>query len=265
MKCEYGCWNDAQYQLKNGKWCCSKSTKSCPEIIKKSSESRRGSKRTEIQKQRISKSHIGQISTKMGLTYEEIYGKEKSQKIKNRIRNAKKLSLEIFKKRYPLVFLVDNVIEDDFGIKVTCKNSTCNKKFIPTYTQIYERYRALTKPGGYEENNFYCSEHCKQECYLYGKSPQSLENLNIYSYEEYKQFKTEIFKRQKQQFGDNFCDYCNNKKVKLLVHHENPKKTHPHMILDPDNGIVICEKCHKVIHKKGSKCSYGNLSKMICS
>lgn len=37
-KCEYGCNQEAKYQLKNGKWCCSKSQNSCLEIRKKCSE-----------------------------------------------------------------------------------------------------------------------------------------------------------------------------------------------------------------------------------
>lgn len=30
MLCEYGCGQEAEYQLKNGKWCCCKSQNSCP-------------------------------------------------------------------------------------------------------------------------------------------------------------------------------------------------------------------------------------------
>ena len=29
MKCEYGCEQEAKYQFKNGKWCCSKNFRSC--------------------------------------------------------------------------------------------------------------------------------------------------------------------------------------------------------------------------------------------
>lgn len=39
MKCEYGCNNAAMVQLKNNKWCCSKSANSCPENRRKNSES----------------------------------------------------------------------------------------------------------------------------------------------------------------------------------------------------------------------------------
>ncbi len=38
MLCEYGCEQEAKYQFKNGKWCCSKSFSKCPMIRKKRSE-----------------------------------------------------------------------------------------------------------------------------------------------------------------------------------------------------------------------------------
>jgi len=40
--CEYGCEREAKYQFKNGKWCCSKSQNSCPELRRKNSESNSG-------------------------------------------------------------------------------------------------------------------------------------------------------------------------------------------------------------------------------
>lgn len=36
--CEYGCGQEAKYQLKNGKWCCSQSWNSCPVLKKKNSQ-----------------------------------------------------------------------------------------------------------------------------------------------------------------------------------------------------------------------------------
>ena len=32
--CEYGCGQEAVYQFKNGKWCCSENVSKCPEIIR---------------------------------------------------------------------------------------------------------------------------------------------------------------------------------------------------------------------------------------
>lgn len=36
--CDYGCGQEAHFQLKNGKWCCSKHYSSCPQLRKKNSE-----------------------------------------------------------------------------------------------------------------------------------------------------------------------------------------------------------------------------------
>ena len=36
--CDYGCGQEAKYQLKNGKWCCSDSHTSCPEVRNKNSK-----------------------------------------------------------------------------------------------------------------------------------------------------------------------------------------------------------------------------------
>ena len=43
--CEYGCGNKATSQLKNGKWCCSKSFNSCPISRKRNSASNKGKHR----------------------------------------------------------------------------------------------------------------------------------------------------------------------------------------------------------------------------
>lgn len=41
MLCEYGCGNEAKYQFKNGVWCCSKHSNSCPAIKRKNSIKRK--------------------------------------------------------------------------------------------------------------------------------------------------------------------------------------------------------------------------------
>lgn len=42
MKCEYGCGEEAPYQLKNDKWCCSLHYNSCPGKRKRNSETSKG-------------------------------------------------------------------------------------------------------------------------------------------------------------------------------------------------------------------------------
>jgi hypothetical protein len=65
MLCDYGCGQEAKFEFKNGKWCCSKSQNSCLEIRKKISESNK-------EKEPINK----------GKTYEELYGKRKAKELK---------------------------------------------------------------------------------------------------------------------------------------------------------------------------------------
>ena len=42
IKCDYGCGQEAKYQLKNGKWCCSKNVSQCKIIKQKISDLRKG-------------------------------------------------------------------------------------------------------------------------------------------------------------------------------------------------------------------------------
>lgn len=48
--CDYGCGQEAILQLKSGKWCCSKSVNSCPEMRRKNSEGIRNYCKTHVKK-----------------------------------------------------------------------------------------------------------------------------------------------------------------------------------------------------------------------
>ena len=58
MLCDYGCGQEAKYQLKNGKWCCSKNTSLCKVVRRKISENN-SMYRTEVRIKK-SKSSKGQ-------------------------------------------------------------------------------------------------------------------------------------------------------------------------------------------------------------
>ncbi len=257
MKCQYGCGKEAKHQFKNGKWCCENSTKKCPEIIMKSSKTRTGVKRNIEQIKNISNGHIGQKSTKKDLTYKEIYG-ERSDIIKEKMRNKKLLvkNLNKIKFKFPLLVKIEKLKIINDIVHVKCKNNSCEKWFIPLYSQIYERHRALNTPRGYEENNFYCSDECKNTCVLYGSTLKSLENF--YTYSEYQTFRQQILKRE-----NYLCEYCEDSAT--VVHHIKPQKLEPFFILDPDFGVACCRKCHyQYGHKTGTECSTGNLPKIVC-
>lgn len=74
--CSYGCGQEATHQLKNGKWCCSKSQKQCPQIRNK----HRGKRPKEIGL-KISKAIKGRAPWNKGRT--NIYSEEVLSKMKN--------------------------------------------------------------------------------------------------------------------------------------------------------------------------------------
>jgi len=276
--CEYGCELVAKFILKNEKLCCHNKSSSCPELIRKSSESRKGAKRTKESREKMSKAHIGQKSKKKGKTYEEMFGKERSDQMKKQMRIAKRRTIKELYKKFPFFCMVEELREcpKTGEIQVHCKNHNCSNSkenggwFIPTYSQLYERYRAINNPSGFEENNFYCSEKCKKECRLYGKTPTQLmkdieieqgtyeEDIPFYTSEEYQTFRQEVLKRD-----NNKCLYCDEPATD--VHHTKPQKLEPFFALDPDLAISCCEECHyKYGHKTGTECSTGNIASKEC-
>lgn len=81
MICQYGCSNIANYQFKNGKWCCSKNVNSCIGKRSKDSENKKG-------KPSGRKGKTGSIAWNKGLK-------------KGFFREKNRIKFELFKKDYP--------------------------------------------------------------------------------------------------------------------------------------------------------------------
>ena len=167
----------------------------------------------------------------------------KRKHIRQKMSLAQRYTSERYIQKYPWVFPTIEKIRDYLGvIEVQCK--TCKKWFHPTPIQMQERIRALTY--GSDGQFLYCSEECKKKCPIYRLNPSQFLSCGTekpYTDSEYQIFREEVLRRQREEFGYNFCELCEREKH-LHVHHEKPKKTHPSMTLDPDNGIVLCEDCH---------------------
>ena len=56
--CEYGCGQEAKYQFKNGKWCCSNHYSSCPQMQKINSKNNKDKNHSEETKNKMHKSQI---------------------------------------------------------------------------------------------------------------------------------------------------------------------------------------------------------------
>ena len=298
--CEYGCGQEAKYQFKNGKWCCSKSYNSCPFQRKKiekiwkdpnskynSSECKEKQSNTmkELRKDPNSKYNSSECKEKRKKIFNSIeYKKKRSNIIKeiwkdpNSIYNSpeykekQKFDIENINEKYPLFSKIENMRynpdkPEEKEIQVHCKNHECkNSKekhgwFAPTKAQLFERINTIENPMGFGESNFYCSQHCKDTCILYrNRSDPYKENNKPYTSGELDVFNKHILKRDNE-----ICYYC-NKHHATIVHHRRPQKLEPFFALDPDYAISVCAKCHyKYGHPTGSDHSTGNLAKIVCS
>lgn len=276
--CEYGCGQEAKYQFKNGKWCCSKTLLSCPEIRKSQQgekHPRIGKKSSTESKKKMSESHIGKPGYWNGKKRSAETCKKISKKLKGKpllllTKTKMKTSIENIYNRYPFFSKIEQMRYDpnkpeEKEIQVHCKNSKCqNSKesggwFTPTYNQLYERIRQLENPDGNDGSYLYCCDECKNECSLYNLRDYKIEKISenqFYTYSEYQTFREYVLKR------DNYiCQYCG--KLAVHIHHERPQKIEPFFSLDPDLAWSTCEKCHyKYGHR--DECSTGNLASKQC-
>ena len=62
---------------------------------------------------------------------------------------------------------------------------------------------------------------------------------------EYKEWRSKVYERDKYT-----CQCCGAHGCKLNAHHIKPFAFFPKYRLEIDNGITLCESCHKAIHRK---------------
>ena len=251
--CEYGCGREGKFYFPTvGKWCCSKNHNQCPE-----------------RRKRISQQNMGKNNPMYGKNFK--HSKKSKKKIgqASKGNNAAKLTIRLIKEKYSFFSQIEEIRYNpdrpkEKEIQVHCKNHNCpNSKekggwFIPTYNQICERRRALENLNGSDGAYFYCSQECKDICPLYSLRSDPLKNTKLpYIPAEHK-----IWRQTVLELDDYICQYCGE--LATHAHHEKPVKTHPHLALDPDNGVSCCEKCHyKYGHKTGTECSTGSLANKI--
>lgn len=65
------------------------------------------------------------------------------------------------------------------------------------------------------------------------------ENKQLYKTPEYKQWQKSVFKRD-----NHTCQLCKKTKCPIAAHHIYPKAKYPDKVLDVNNGITLCDKCH---------------------
>jgi len=304
--CYYGCGKEAKFYFKSvNKWCCSKSHNSCPEMKKKQGDGHKGFKHTEETKKILRKKSTGHSGywkdkklskeTRKKISISNTgnkHSKETKEKISKAFKGknnpmfgkkwtkeillSRKLSISQIKEKYPLLAKIEEMRYNpdkpgEKEIQVHCKNHNCkNSKeqggwFTLIGTQLDSR--RISIENGYDGSYFYCSEKCKQECPLYGKSVNQLIKLDLISAGHiedpwHTSSEYQIWRQYILELDDNKCVYCGQPAT--VVHHILPQKTHPESVLDPENGLSVCQECHYKYGHRDSWCTTGKLSTLVC-
>ena len=140
--------------------------------------------------------------------------------------------------------------------KVECSCDYCGKE-IKIIKSQYDKH-----------NNHFCSNECKSKWHsesmrgenhpCYGKEGLKGENNPNYNpnltpeereqgrnIEGYKDWRKEVFER------DNYtCQCCGKKGERLNAHHIFGYAEHKDLRTEVDNGITLCEDCHREYHKQ---------------
>jgi 5-methylcytosine-specific restriction endonuclease McrA len=151
-------------------------------------------------------------------------------------------------------------------LEVKC--TYCGRWFMPKLISVRNRLQILKDSNNYHgEHRFYCSEHCKQACPIYNKSPETLMKEDAVragrlgwlelNREVQPELRQTVLKRD-----DYICVKCGSKGP-LHCHHVLPVVDEPLLSADIDNCITLCEQCHKEVHKQDG-CRYGQLRMEIC-
>lgn len=210
----------------------------------------------------------------------KIYNKEYHKKNKE-VCNVRNKQYSTSNARYEGFFnkltIDESPILHNDGVSLEVKCKYCGKYFIPTNRMVTKRTGALN--GIVEGDGYlYCSDSCKYSCPVFGqhKYPKGFKQKNgeiteNSGHEGDEIWRQEIIKRNIEEYGQLQCEICGNtNENELSTHHEKPRKTHPEMSLDPDNGWVLCSfgkgnNCHlKYGHPKGTSCSTVELAKLVC-
>lgn len=65
---------------------------------------------------------------------------------------------------------------------------------------------------------------------------------------EYKKWRKDVFSR------DNYtCQMCGKRGRKLVAHHKKRYRNHIEDRTNLENGVTLCENCHKIVHHKEGK------------
>ncbi len=158
-------------------------------------------------------------------------------RIKSRIKKNNFCNAECMRK-----FFVKENHPNWAGGKIKRKCNICNKEFTICNAEILNG------------NGLFCSRKCygiykKQICLGHNnpnwKGGVSKNHHLQRTSSEYMNWRKSVFER------DNYtCKHCKIRGGKLNAHHIIPFSADESLMYEISNGITLCEKCHRKLHKK---------------
>ena len=150
---------------------------------------------------------------------------------------------------FPRIPKCDNPVNINGLVNVSCK--MCGKIFTPSRIEIERRINAYVgKVGG--ENNFYCSESCKNSCSTYGVRSDSVDLQISPSTSTQKHARSCQTKTLKQlqcdhSQGQSYCEKCGDY-IDVELHHTLPIAEFGEEAINPAGHMLLCAGCHVNIH-----------------
>ena len=152
---------------------------------------------------------------------------------------------------------------DQETLEVQC--GFCGKFFEPTQRQVRVRINSISdNPSRTVNQKFYCSDHCRKTCPIYGKSFEQLMKIDSgIDLDDTTSRPVQPALRKIVLERDNHtCVKCGKHQDELtnslICHHIFPVIISPLESADVDNCITVCSECHKELHKLPG-CTYSEL------
>lgn len=288
--CDYGCEQDAKFQMPSGKWCCERFYTKCPAIKKKTASvgEKNGmfGKYHKIESKEKIQNRINSfipfnnkknILCQFGCDQEAkyiLYSKKyccsnyhsKCQNQKNLNRKGNKTTIQECQEKHPKFFKEEKIREINGNIEVQCK--FCNTWFSPKYEQIRSRMGYIEKKIGQRNSYLFCSADCKFKSLDYHKckrkDPVKIENFKTYSEEVWRLTRITVNKHRKtikdlQLRGRKFKKHLDHK---VSIYDGFINNIDPKIVSNINNLEIIDEyaNCKKHI---GSSLSIQNLICLI--
>ena len=147
--------------------------------------------------------------------------------------------------------LIDSPSIINGDVYVSCKN--CGKLFRPTYQQAQLRTGSFYF-GLHGENNFYCSDSCKDKCPVFNHKsnhPDPRISTPTKARRKTRSCQTKNLKQLQcdETGGQSYCERCGDL-IDVELHHTLPVSKYGKEAICPAGHILLCFGCHLELHRE---------------